>query len=156
MTSTGRVRPLPRGVWGVVATPFHGPERAVDTDSLGQLVSHYASVDVTGLTVLGVFGEASSLTARERALVLSTAAECCALPIVVGVTSLATAPAIDEIDAALNTVGERIVATMVQVNSPRAETVITHLREIHAATKTPVVLQDYPVASGVTISTEAL
>ncbi|MDQ0643085.1 dihydrodipicolinate synthase family protein [Microbacterium murale] len=156
MTSEERTRPLQRGVWGVVATPFRGPELAVDPGSLGRLVAHYETVGATGLTVLGVFGEASSLTVRERALVLSTAAEHCRLPIVAGVSSLATAPAIAEIDEALGAVDGRIVAAMVQVNSPRAEIVIAHLHEIHAATGAPVVLQDYPVASGVVISTEAL
>ncbi|UJP09767.1 dihydrodipicolinate synthase family protein [Microbacterium sp. KUDC0406] len=110
----------------------------------------------TGLTVLGVFGEASTLTARERAVVLRAAAEHTSLPIVVGVTSLATAPAIDEIEAARQAIGSRMVAAMVQVNSPRPEPVVQHLRRIHESTGVPVVLQDYPVASGVTITTEDL
>ncbi len=150
------VEPLARGVWGVVATPFRGVHCAVDTESLGRLVRHYEAVGATGLTVLGVFGEASTLTASERALVLKTAADETSLPIVAGITSLATAPAIDEIETARAVLGERLAAVMIQVNSPRSDAVVRHLEDIHAATGTPVVLQDYPVASGVTISTDDL
>lgn len=151
------VEPLARGVWGVVATPFRGEDGGeVDVDSLSALLRRYEEVGATGLTVLGVFGEAAALTAAERALVLRTAAERTGLPMVVGVTALATAPAIDEIEAARAAAGDRIAAVMVQVNSPRPETVVRHLQAIRAATGMPVVLQDYPVASGVTIPTDAL
>lgn len=151
-----RTEPLSRGVWGVVATPFAGATRDIDTDSLRRLVGFYDTVGATGLTVLGVFGEAASLTAAERMQVLRTAAEGNELPIVAGVTSLATAPAIDEIENAQATLGTRLQAAMVQVNSPRAQVVIQHLQRIHETTGVPVVLQDYPKSSGVTIATDEL
>ena len=53
---------LTPGVWGVVATPFQGSSLDVDTDSLAGLVEHYEAIGATGLTVLGVFGEAAALT----------------------------------------------------------------------------------------------
>ena len=147
---------LPAGVWGVVATPFQGSTLDVDLDSLAELVEHYQAIGATGLTVLGVFGEAAALTAEERRHVLETVVESTSLPLVVGVTALATRPAIDEVLAAQNVVGSRLAAVMVQANSARAETVIAHLDAIHRATGAPVVLQDYPMASGVSISTAAL
>jgi 4-hydroxy-tetrahydrodipicolinate synthase len=147
---------LAPGVWGVVATPFQGSTLDVDLDSLSQLVEHYEEIGATGLTVLGVFGEAAALTADERRLVLETAVECTGLPLVVGVTALATRPAIDEVLAAQAAAGERLAAVMVQANSPRPDLVIAHLDAIHRATGAKVVLQDYPLASGVSISTPAL
>ena len=66
---------LAPGVWGVVATPFQGSTLDVDTDSLAGLVEYYESIGATGLTVLGVFGEAAALTAAERSLVLEVAVE---------------------------------------------------------------------------------
>lgn len=156
MTAREAAEPLARGVWGVVATPFRGEDLAVDAESLARLVRRYEEVGATGLTVLGVFGEASALTAAERAVVLSVAVAHTALPLVVGVTSLATGPAIDEIEAARRVTGERMVAAMVQVNSPRPDAVVRHLHDVHTATGVPIVLQDYPVASGVAISTDDL
>ncbi|MFV0426305.1 MAG: dihydrodipicolinate synthase family protein [Beutenbergiaceae bacterium] len=147
--------PLSRGVWAVVATPFT-PSQDVDPHSLARLVQHYTAIGVTGLTVLGVFGEASSLTQDERTLVLRTAAEHSPLPIVAGVTAAATAPAIEEIEVITKAVGERARAAMVQVNSANPDVVCGHLHAIHAATGAAIVLQDYPVASGVSISTDNL
>ncbi|WP_208747947.1 dihydrodipicolinate synthase family protein [Arthrobacter sp. PM3] len=147
---------LTPGVWGVVATPFQGSSLDLDLDSLAGLVERYEAIGATGLTVLGVFGEAAALTAGERAAVLETAVECTGLPLVVGVTALATRPAIEEVLAAQAIAGGRLAAVMVQANSPRPDTVIRHLDAIHRATGAKVVLQDYPLASGVSISTESL
>ncbi|WP_423183637.1 dihydrodipicolinate synthase family protein [Arthrobacter sp. NyZ413] len=147
---------LAPGVWGVVPTPFQGSTLDVDTDSLALLAEHYQSIGATGLTVLGVFGEAAALTAAERNLVLETVVEETELPLVVGVTSLYTGTAVDEIRAAQAAVGDRLAAVMVQANSARPEVVIAHLNAIHQSTGAKVVLQDYPLASGVGISTESL
>lgn len=147
---------LTPGVWGVVATPFQGSTLDVDLDSLANLVEHYEAIGATGLTVLGVFGEAAALTVEERRQVLETVVECSGLPLVVGVTALATRPAIEEVRAARDAAGGRLAAVMVQANSPRPEVVIQHLDAIHRATGASVVLQDYPLASGVSISTPSL
>jgi 4-hydroxy-tetrahydrodipicolinate synthase len=45
---------------------------------------------------------------------------------------------------------------MVQANSANPAVVVAHLNAIHQATGAKVVLQDYPLASGVSISTESL
>jgi 4-hydroxy-tetrahydrodipicolinate synthase len=147
---------LAPGVWGVVATPFQGSTLDVDLDSLSDLVERYETIGATGLTVLGVFGEAAALTAEERRQVLEIAVECTGLPLVVGVTALATRPAIEEIRAAQEAAGQRLAAVMVQANSPKPDVVAAHLDAIHRATGAKVVLQDYPLASGVAISTDAL
>ncbi|GAB2530520.1 dihydrodipicolinate synthase family protein [Paramicrobacterium agarici] len=152
---TTRVEPLARGVWGVVATPFTDAGD-VDEASLGRLVQFYESVGAAGLTVLGVFGEAAALTAAERMQVLGVVAANSRLPIVAGVTSLSTAPAIAEIENAQAAVGDRLRAVMVQANSGSADRVIEHLRGINDVTGAAIVLQDYPKSSGVTISTDNL
>lgn len=149
--ATAARRVLPGGVWGVVATPFHGSSLDVDTDSLTRLAEQYEAIGATGLTVLGVFGEAASLTATERELVLEVVADSCALPLVVGITALTTRPAIEEIRAAQHALGDRLAAVMVQANSADPDTLTSHLQAIHRATRTDIVLQDYPVASGVSI-----
>lgn len=146
---------LQEGVWVVVPTPFDN-DLQLDHDSLRRLVRHYAAAEVTGLTVLGVFGEAASLSMAERAAVLTTIANEVELPLVVGVTSMATAPLLDEVRMAQDLLGSRLAGVMVQVNSPSAATVSAHLGAVIAATGVGIVVQDYPAASGVTISAEAL
>lgn len=146
---------LAAGVWGVVATPFT-PDLRVDERSLRRLVRHYADIGVTGLTVLGVFGEAAALDAGERATVLRVVVDEVDLPLTVGLTALTTAPARQEADAVLAAAGDRVAALMVQVNSPAADVVVPHLDAVTGATGRPVVVQDYPVASGVSIATPVL
>ena len=122
---------LTPGVWGVVATPFQGSALDVDTDSLAGLVSYYESIGATGLTVLGVFGESAALTAAERSLVLEVVMEETRLPLVVGVTSLFTGTAVDEIRSIQAATGDRLSAVMVQANSATPGVVIAHLNAIH-------------------------
>lgn len=146
---------LQPGVWGVVATPFDR-SLALDRRSLDRLVRHYAGIGVEGLTVLGVFGEAAALSRAERSAVLRTVVDAVDLPLVVGLTALATAPAVEEARAVLDVAGDRAAALMVQVNSPDPAVVTDHLGRVAAATGRPIVVQDYPVASGVTIPVAAL
>lgn len=148
--------PLPPGVWGVVATPFSGSTLAIDVPSLGRLVEYYEQLGVTGLTVLGVFGEAAQLSTAERRLALETVAGRVSLPLVVGSTSLGTAPVIEEIHRAQEAVCDRMAGAMVQVNSADPGVLASHLGAVHDATGAGLVVQDYPVASGVTISPDAL
>ena len=147
---------LAGGVWGVVATPFSGSTLEVDEGSLVRLVSHYESIGVTGLTVLGVFGEAAQLSSTERREVLEAVADTVALPLVVGVTSLGTAPVIEEALLAVEAVGSRVAAVMVQVNSPRPDVLRAHLCAVFQSTGLPSVVQDYPAISGVPIPADVL
>lgn len=147
---------LSGGVWGVVATPFAGSRAEVDRESLTRLVSHYAEIGATGLTVLGVFGEAAALDVAERRAVLETVVDAVDLPLVVGITALATAPALDEARLAREVADERLAAVMVQANSADRSVLADHLTAIHEATGAGVVVQDYPVASGVRIGAEQL
>ena len=151
MSDPARSSALAPGVWGVLATPFAGPELALDTGSLTRLARHLETAGVTGLTVLGVFGEAARLSAAERRTVLATVVEAVGLPLVVGATSLATAPLLDEVAVVQEVAGDRLAAVMVQVHSASAEVLRAHLQAVHDATGAAVVVQDYPVASGVRI-----
>lgn len=147
---------LASGVWGVVATPFRGGRREVDHASLERLVRHYASCGVTGLTVLGVFGEAVRLTRAERHAVLRTVAGAVDLPMVVGTTSTATEPVIEEVELIADALGGPPAAAMVQVNTADPAVLSAHLTAVHEATGAPIVAQDYPVTTGVRIPAPGL
>lgn len=144
------------GVWGVLATPFTGSTYALDDNALAQLVEHSEGAGVTGLTVLGVFGEAAKLSWEERRLVLETVLDTTSLPLVVGCTGLATAPVVDEAAMAVEVVGDRLAGVMVQVNSADPRVLEAHLRAVNEATGADVVVQDYPVVSGVHIPAAVL
>ncbi|WP_219415084.1 dihydrodipicolinate synthase family protein [Pseudonocardia nigra] len=145
------MKPLARGLWGVLATPFAAPDLRVDEESLRRQVRMFAGVPATGLVALGVFGEGAALNSAEQALVVRTvAAEAPDLPIVVGLSARTTAVAVEQAGTAVSAAAP--AALMVQVNSPDPDVLAAHLTAVQDATGTGIVLQDYPVASGVRIS----
>ncbi|MCI2422729.1 dihydrodipicolinate synthase family protein [Saccharopolyspora sp. K220] len=148
--------PLAPGVWGVVATPFAGSTMDIDEASLAGLVEHYQRIGVTGLTVLGVFGEAVRLSTAERRAVLEVAVAASDLPIVVGASSTSLAPVVEEVELATEVVGDRLAGAMVQVNTPDPKQLAVHLAAVHAATGAGLVVQDYPLVTGVSISAASL
>lgn len=146
---------LEHGLWGVLATPFAGPSYAVDTESLRQEVRLFAAVPATGLVVLGVFGEGGALSAAEQDVVVrAVAQEAESLRLVVGLSARTTAVAVEQGMTATAAAAEQLAGLMVQVNSPDPDVLVAHLDAIHAATGAGVVLQDYPEASGVKISSK--
>ncbi|MGP4021558.1 dihydrodipicolinate synthase family protein [Saccharopolyspora sp. 5N708] len=140
----------------MVATPFTGSTLDVDEAGLAGLVEHYQRIGVTGLTVLGVFGEAVRLSTAERRAVLEIAVGAADLPIVVGASSTSLAPVIEEIELATDVVGDRLAGAMVQVNTPDPKQLAAHLGAAHAATGAGLVVQDYPLVTGVSISAASL
>ncbi|TDD05031.1 dihydrodipicolinate synthase family protein [Saccharopolyspora terrae] len=144
--------PLAPGVWGVVATPFTESTQDVDLASLSKLVGHYRRIGVTGLTVLGVFGEAVRLSAAEKRAVLEVMVETVDLPIVVGASSTSPAPVTEEVELAADVVGDQLAGAMVQVNTADPALLATQLNALHAATGAGLVVQDYPLVTGVSIS----
>lgn len=151
--TSGQPTPLSRGLWGVLATPFTGPSLALDVESLRREVSFFRELPATGVVALGVFGEGAALDSDEQRRVVETVrAEGNGLPVVVGLSARATAPAVEQAHRAVQAAREALVAVMVQVNSPDPDVLAAHLTAIHEATGAGVVLQDYPIASGVDIS----
>lgn len=149
--------PLRPGLWGVLATPFLGAGCAVDTGSLRREVALYTELGAAGLVVLGVFGEGAALSTAEQELTVRTvAAEAVDVPLVVGLSARSTAPALDQAATACRAGGPHLASLMVQANSAVPEVLAAHLTAIHEATGAGIVLQDYPVASGVNISADRI
>lgn len=144
---------LTPGLWGVLATPFTSPDFALDTESLRSEVRLFSRVPATGVVALGVFGEGAALNTAEQAEVVRTVAdEAGTMPVVVGLSARTTAVAIEQARTAVEAAGQTLAAVMVQVNSPNPDVLVPHLRAIHEATEAAIVIQDYPVASGVHIT----
>jgi 4-hydroxy-tetrahydrodipicolinate synthase len=151
---TARFTPLSPGVWQILPTPFRGTRHEVDHDSLRILVEHARGSGVVGVVALGVLGEAAKLSAAERVAVLETVqAAAGPLPVVSGISALATAPAIEQAVAAAD-VGAN--AVMLLVSSGRAAELAEHARAVSDACDRGVVFQDHPASTGVSIGTAAL
>lgn len=148
---------LPRGLWVILATPYDA-SGAVDHRSLERQVDLARTSGADGVVALGVFGEAANLSRAEQRAVAATVAQSAdGLPVLLGVSGRSTAVALEQAVTALEgaraSTGARV---MVQVNSARVPVVVEHLTAIHEATGAGIVLQDYPVASGVHVTTAML
>src|SRR5271154_4334252 len=75
------------GVYAIAPTPFD-PRGGVDFDSIDRMLDFYLRCGVTGLTILGVMGEAPKLEAGESLeVVRRVLARSGGLPIIVGVSA---------------------------------------------------------------------
>jgi 4-hydroxy-tetrahydrodipicolinate synthase len=147
-----------QGVFVIAATPF-ADNGALDLASLERLIGFYIDAGVHGITVLGMMGEAQKLTYDEARLVVrSTLSQVAGeLPVVVGVSSPGLATL-----AALTSDAMSLGAAAVMVAPPNGlatdEQVENYLHQLCRAVgeEVPLVLQDYPQATGVHLSVPLL
>jgi 4-hydroxy-tetrahydrodipicolinate synthase len=143
-----------RGVFIIAATPF-ADDGTLDLDSLARLIDFYIGAGVHGLTVLGMMGEAPKLTFEESRLVVEHTLRRVAgtLPVVVGVSN----PGLANV-AQLTGVAMAAGAAAVMIAPPAGlatdEQIEGYLHQVcdTLGDGVPVVLQDYPQATGVHLS----
>ncbi len=148
---------LERGLWGVLATPFVGEQASVDGASLRHLVHDQLVAGASGLVVLGVFGEAARLTTDEQLEVVRIVDEVAdGRPLVLGLAEHETGAVITQAQQLIKAVVGGTPSLMVQVPTTEPRDLAAHLVRIHEATGAGIVVQDYPLASNVKISSAAL
>ena len=141
------------GVYVIAVTPFHDDGR-LDEASADRMVDFYIGCGASGLTILGIMGEALKLD-TEEAIGFSrrVVRRCGNLPVIVGVS----APGF----AAMRTLARSVMdagAAGVMIAPPgtvRTDDQIAgyFAQAVEAIGKdTPFVVQDYPQASGVVMS----
>ena len=155
--SAPRLDETARGVFPISATPF-APDGALDLDSLDRLVDFYLARRVHGLTLLGIMGEASKLTAAESRGVVRRAVTRVAgrVPVVVGVSSpnLATLAALANDSMAAGAAGVMVAPTSGLAGD---DALVAYMASVVSTLDpgTPIVYQDYPQATGVILTVEA-
>jgi len=153
MEGSSVTQPLSRGLWGVLATPFDD-DLDVDLDSLRTEVASFAADGAGGLVALGVFGEAASLTPAEANGVAQTVASSTDLPFVLGLSERDPDAVVEQARRLLDAVPRPPVALMAQINDPDPAAAAASLRRLHEATDVGILIQDYPVVSGVSVTDE--
>jgi len=75
------------GVYTIAATPFH-PDGRLDVDSIDRMTDFYLKCGVTGMTILGIMGEAPKLEPEESLTVVNRVVKRAGkVPVVVGVSA---------------------------------------------------------------------
>lgn len=144
-----------KGVFTIAATPFL-PDGTLDLNSVDQMVDFYVEHGATGLTILGIMGEAGKLSADESLSVIKRVVARTDLPVIVGVSSAGFAAM-----SALSHAAMDAGAAGVMVAPPgtlRSDDQILGYYRNTAETlgDTPFVLQDFPLVTGVTIPTKVI
>ena len=139
------------GVCTITLTPFT-EEGDVDLGGIDSLTEIYLSSGVHGLTVLGIMGEAHKLSDVERSTVMQRYATATAdrVPLIVGCSAAATRVAVERAREA-----ERAGAAAVMLAPPNnvrnLDLVFEHYKLVAKSVSLPVVVQDEPVNTGVTM-----
>jgi 4-hydroxy-tetrahydrodipicolinate synthase len=146
-----------KGVFVIAVTPFT-ESGAIDEASIDSMVDFYLDGGVDGLTLLGMMGEAQKLTQAESILVVRRAiARARGNPILVGVSAPGLA-AIGELSKAVMDAGAAGVM-VAPAAGLRTDDQITAYYEDVAETigaGVPIVIQDYPLGTGITIAARTL
>jgi 4-hydroxy-tetrahydrodipicolinate synthase len=133
------------GLLSVLPTAFHDGG-ALDLAGTVALARAHVEDGAAGLTVLGVMGEAAEMTEAERLEVLGCVVTDVGAPVVVGVTGTSA----DMVEGRARDAA-RIGATALMV-SPSGGLGLRAAVAAAAAGGLPIVIQDYPAGSGVTVT----
>ena len=142
-----------QGTFAIAPTPFHDDGR-IDETSIDRMTDFYQDVGCTGITVLGIMGEAPKLDQQEAidvaARVIRRAQ---ALSIVVGVS----APGFAAMRSLTSAVMDRGAAGVMIAPPPSLRTddqIVTYVRQAVDAigSDVPWVLQDYPLVLSVVMT----
>lgn len=140
------------GVFTIAVTPFL-PDGALDLDSIDRVTAFYLDRGATGLTLLGVMGEAPKLTAAESLTVVRRvlAAAGGRVPVVVGVPVTGLAP-MAELAQAVMAAGAAGVMVQPSAGLRSDDEIAAHFAAVaRALDPIPFVLQDFPLVTGVSI-----
>lgn len=143
------------GVFTIAATPFL-PNGELDIENVERATDFYCERGATGLTILGMMGEAGKLTSDEATQVIERVTARASVPVVVGVS----APGFAAMEALANTAMDRGAAGVMVAPTGGLRTDGDILRYYHAVSETlgdiPFVLQDFPLVTGVKIDTSVI
>ncbi|MFT3907559.1 MAG: dihydrodipicolinate synthase family protein [Steroidobacteraceae bacterium] len=146
-----------RGVFMVAATPFT-EDGHIDLHSTDRMIDFYLSAGVTGLTLLGMMGEANKLTAAESATFVSHVARRVAgrVPLVVGVSTPNFA-ALGELARQAMDAGCAGVMVAPPTTVRTDDQIVQYFQNVaRFLNGIPFVLQDFPLSTCVQMSMNVL
>jgi len=144
------------GVYAIAATPFL-PDGRLDTASVDRMVDFYLDAGVTGLTILGIMGEAPKLDAAESLAVSEQIIRRASVPVIVGVS----APGFAAMRSLARSVMEAGAAGVMIAPPPSLRTddqITTYYRQAIEAigSDIPFVIQDYPLTLTVVMTPKVI
>ena len=145
-----------QGVYSIAVTPFK-PDGAVDFDSVDSMTDFYLRCGVTGLTILGIMGEAPKLDPAEALEISNRVVRRSGIPIIVGVS----APGFAAMRSLARGVMEGGAAGVMIAPPPSLRTddqIVNYYAQAVAAigSDIPFVIQDYPLLLSVVMTPKVI
>lgn len=145
-----------QGVYAISATPFRD-DGALDLDSLDSLTDYYLSCGATGLTLLGIMGEAPKLEIEESIDLVRRVVKRANVPVIVGVSApgFAAMARLARASMDLGAAGVMIAPLPSLRSDDQIRSYFANAVEAVGA-DTPWVLQDYPLTLSVVFTPEVI
>jgi 4-hydroxy-tetrahydrodipicolinate synthase len=145
-----------QGVYSIAVTPFK-PDGSVDLDSVDSMTDFYLRCGVTGLTILGIMGEAPKLDPAEALEISIRVVRRSGVPIIVGVS----APGFAAMRSLARGVMEGGAAGVMIAPPPSLRTddqIVNYYAQAVAAigSDIPFVIQDYPLLLSVVMTPKVI
>jgi 4-hydroxy-tetrahydrodipicolinate synthase len=144
-----------KGVYVIAVTPFLD-NGEIDWPSVDRMVDFYEEKGVTGMTILGLLGEAPKMTSEESKAIAKRVIGRAKVPVVVGVTAPGLAAMRELADSVMEmgAAGVMVAPPWTTKTDDQAYAFYTSVGD--ALGKTPWVLQDYPLTTNVTIAPKVI
>lgn len=145
------------GVYTIAATPFH-PDGRLDVESIDRMTDFYLQCGVTGMTILGIMGEAPKLEPEESLTVVNRVVKRAGkVPVVVGVSAPGFA-AMRALSRASMDAGAAGVMIAPVPSLRTDDQIVTYFAQAVEAIgdDIPWVLQDYPLTLSVVMTPKVI
>lgn len=134
-----------QGVYPIAVTPFH-PDGRVDTASVDRMTDFYVECGATGLTILGIMGEAPKLDMEEALGITRQVVNRTQVPVIVGVSAPGFA-AMRQLARGAMDLGAAGVMIAPPPSLRTDDQIVTYYAQAVEAigSDIPFVIQDYPL-----------
>lgn len=141
-----------KGVYAIAATPFHD-DGSIDFNSVDRLTDFYQESGCTGITILGIMGEAPKLEPEESRAIIKRVVERAEIPVIVGVSApgFAAMRSLARSSMDMGAAGVMIAPTPALRTDDQIINYFAGAVEV-VGDDVPWVLQDYPLTLNVVIS----
>ena len=143
------------GVYTIAVTPFL-PSGEIDWASVDRMVDFYIEMGATGLTILGMMGEAGKLTAEESVMMVKRVTQRANVPVVVGVSAPGFAAMRSLSNDAMNLGAAGVMVAPHSSLKTDSQIIDYYHNTAETLGDAPFVLQDFPLVTNVVVPTSAI
>ncbi|ORY65124.1 uncharacterized protein BCR38DRAFT_368133 [Pseudomassariella vexata] len=147
-----------KGILVALTTPYTADQKSIDLEALDTHIQRLIAAGVHGLVPGGSTGEFVALSTEERKILVEQCVKSAAgrVPVIAGTGDLSTARAVDLAKHAAEVGAKALMVVPPYYDAVSVPQLRELLREIHEASRLPIVYYNIPSASGLTLQPEQI